>query len=185
MSISLPTISLPRTPRAIFDIMRLEAAPSALPATQRALVVSLFAYAAGEAAQLYVSKDLLPAIAFGVASAALLVATTYVVLLMVGARERVTQTLVALAAIGAVVALVMMFLHALVGLVFPPPLPTAKLVDFLLFPLVLWKVTLFMWIYRHGSLRFIPSIAVSVIYVGFAAFVLAPLVVRIFALLDL
>jgi hypothetical protein len=183
MSISLPTLSLPPTPRAVIDIMRLEAGPTALPATRNFLIASLVAYAAGEMAQQLVAKDILPSIVYGLGSTALLVAFTFVALLLVGARERLTQTLAALASVGAVVAVVVVVLHLIVGVVLPPPLPTEKLTNFLLFPLVLWKVTLFMWIYRHASLRFIPSIAVSVLYVGFTVFVLAPLLARLFSFL--
>lgn len=179
MSISLPTISLPATPRALIDIIRLEAGPSALPATQRVLVSSLVAYAVGATAQQMVSRDILPSIIYGAVDTGLLALVTFGVLLAVGARDRFTQTLTALAAIGALVALVSFVLQLFVGVVFPPPLPTAKLVGFVLFPLVIWKVTLYMWIFRHGSLRFIPSLAVSASYVGFTLFVLAPLIVRI------
>ncbi|ATQ69340.1 MULTISPECIES: hypothetical protein [Methylosinus] len=183
MSISLPTLSLPTTPRAIIDIMRLEAGPTALPASRTFLFVSLAAYAVGEMAQQLVAKDLLPSIAYGLGSTVLLVAFTFVALLLVGARDRLPQTLAALGSVGAVVAVVVIVLHLMVGVVLPPPLPTEKLVNFLLFPLVLWKVTLFMWIFRHASLRFIPSIAVSVLYVGFTVFVLAPLLARVFLFL--
>ena len=35
--------------------------------------------------------------------------------------------------------------------IFPPPMPAVKLVGFVLFPLVLWKFTVFLWIYRHAD----------------------------------
>jgi hypothetical protein len=181
MSISLPTISLPATPRAIFDIIRLEAGPSALPATRNVLVASLLAYGAAEMADQAVNRDLLPAIAYGALSTGLLAAVTFVVLLVVGTRDRFQQTLTALAAIGAVVALVSFLLQIMVSVVFPPPLPTTKLVGFVLFPLVIWRATLYMWIFRHGGLRFIPSLAVSASFVGFTMFILAPLVARLFS----
>lgn len=183
MSISLPTISLPATPRALIDIIKLEAGPSALPATQTVLLSSLAAYAAGATAQQMVPHEILPSIVYGAIDTGLLAAVTFGVLLAVGARDRFAQTLTALAAIGAIVSLVSFVLQMFVGVVFPPPLPTGKLVGFVLFPLVLWKVTLYMWIYRHGSLRFIPSLAVSAAYVGFTLFVLAPLVARVYSLI--
>ncbi|MBY6241037.1 hypothetical protein [Methylosinus sp. Sm6] len=183
MSLSLPTLSLPPVPKAVIDIMRLEAGPAALPTSRLFLAASLVAYTAGEIGQQLVSQDILPAIAYGLASVVLLVGATFIALLLAGARDRLFQTLAALATIGVVLAVVVVVLHSIVAQVFPPPLPTARLVNFLLFPLVLWKVTLFMWIYRHASLRFVPSLAVSVLYVGFTVFVLAPLLARAFSFL--
>jgi hypothetical protein len=183
MSISLPTNNLLATPRALFDIIRLEAGPSALPATKNVLIASLAAYGVAEAANQMPSRDILPSIVYGALSTGLLVGVVYLVLLLVKTRDRFMQTLIAIAAIGAVVAFVSAALQVLVGVVFPPPLPTTKLVGFVLFPLVLWKATLYMWIFRHGGLRFIPSLCVSAALVGFTLFILAPLVARIFSFL--
>lgn len=180
MSISLPTINLPPTPRALVDILRLEGGPSALPVSSRLAAVSLVAYGAGEIAQQLLAQEMPPAVVYGLLNSVLLTALAAVVVFAVGKRDRFLQTLTALAAMGAIVAFATVVLYSFVSLVFPAPLPTMKLVGFLLFPLVLWKVTLFTWIFRHASVRVIPAFAISAIYVGITAFILAPLIARIF-----
>lgn len=181
MSISLPNISLPPTPKALFDIVRLEGGPEAVPSSRNAAVYSLAAYAVGETLIQLLDHDFAPAIVYGLVSAGLLVAVAAAVLFAMGARERFMQILTALAATGAIAAGATFLLHLVVSQVFPPPLPTGKLVGFLLFPLVVWKVTIFMWLFRHASLRFIPALAVSACYVGITAYIIAPLIVRVFA----
>lgn len=183
MSLSLSSFSLPPTPRALFDILKLEAGPAALPASTRTLWISLIAYGLSGAAGQALTHDELPALAYGLVDTVLLAATTAAVLRLNGASERFGQTLTALTATGAIVALVSVVLSAGVALVFPAPLPTGKLVGFVLFPLVIWKITLYLWIFRHASLRFIPALAVAASYVGLTLFVLSPLLVRIFDLL--
>jgi hypothetical protein len=185
MSISLPTISLPPLPKALFDMIRLEAGPGSLPATPLAAGVTLAIYAAGETADQYVHHPLLPSLVYGPVCAILLALTAIAVLSFVGTRDKFWQIVTALAAIGAIVALVSVALSSFVSLVFPPPLPTAKLVGFVLFPLVVWKGTLFIWIFRHGGLRFIPALAVAIVYVGLTGFVLAPMFLRIYERLIL
>jgi hypothetical protein len=179
MSLSLSRFSLPPTPKALIDIVRLESGPDALPFSPKVAKYSLGAYAVGEALDMLLDHDIGPAIVYGVVSTALLVAVAAAVLFTVGARDRLTQTITALAATGALVGFASFILHLLVSQVFPPPLPTAKLVGFLLFPLIVWKVTIFIWLFRHVSLRFIPALAVAACYVGITAFIIAPLIVRI------
>lgn len=179
MSISLSTISLPPAARALVDIIRLEGGPGALPLSNRLAGFSLAAFGLGEAGLQLFDHEWGPAIAYGVVAVALLVAVTAAVLFSVGARDRFVQTLTALGATGAIVAIATIALHAFVAQVFPPPLPTGKLVGFVLFPLIIWNVTLFAWLYRHASLRFIPALAVSACYVGITTFIIAPLIVRI------
>lgn len=179
MSISLSTISLPPFVKALVDILRLEGGPGALPVSNRLAGYSLAAFGLGEAGLQGIDHEWAPAIAYGLISVALLVAVTALVLFVVGARERLAQTLTALGATGAIVAVSTIVLHLFVALAFPPPLPTGKLVGFVLFPLVIWNVTLFAWLYRHASLRFIPALAVAGCYVGVTTFIIAPLIVRI------
>jgi hypothetical protein len=180
MSISPPTIQLPPTPRALFDIVRLEAGPSALPASKTSLIVSLAAYGVGEAAYQSLGAGVAPSIVYGLLCIALLYLLAFVVHYVVGKRELFQQTLTALAATSAMVLFLAVALSFLTAQVFPPPLPTGKLVGFLLFPLVLWRATLVMWMFRHASLRFIPALAIAACYVGFTGYILAPLLARIF-----
>lgn len=181
MSISLPNISLPPTPKALFDIIRLEGGPEGLPSSPKLAGYCIAAYAVGEAALQLLDHSVGPSIAYGLVSAGLLVAVAAAVLFTVGARDRLAQMLIALAGAGAVAAAATFVLHLFVSQVFPPPLPTSKLVGFLLFPLIVWKITIFMWLFRHVSLRFIPALAVAACYVGITAFIISPLIVRIFA----
>ncbi|WP_159730249.1 hypothetical protein [Methylosinus sp. Ce-a6] len=183
MSFSTSSISLPPTPKALLDIIKLEAGPAGLPDSRQALWIALGAYAATEAGGQMVNGDILPSLAYGLLSAALLAATTFGALIFVGARERFQQTLVALTATGALIGLISVVLSLAVSQIFPAPLPTGKLVGFVLFPLVMWKFTVFLWLLRHASLRFIPAFAISAIYVGFTLLILSPLLTRIFNLL--
>lgn len=179
MSLTLPKINLPATPKALFDIMRLEAGPSALPLSRNTTYASLAAYAAGETGVQFLDHQLLAAILFGLVSVAFLIGLTVAVLHLTGARDHLLQTLTALGATGAAVALIWIGLYLLFSQVFPPPLPTSTLVKFLLFPLLVWNVMLFTWLYRHAQLRFIPAFSLSAAYVGITTFVVAPLVMRV------
>lgn len=183
MSLSPSSISLPPTPKALLDIIKLEAGPADLPGSRQALWISLAAYAATEAGGQMVNNDIPPSLAYGLLSAVLLTATTFGALVLSGARERFQKTLIALAATGAVIGVVSIVLALAVSQIFPPPLPAGKLVAFLLFPLVLWKITVFIWLFRHASLRFIPALAISLIYVGFTLVILSPLLIRAFKLI--
>ncbi|MBU3887400.1 hypothetical protein [Methylosinus sp. KRF6] len=177
------SISLPPTPKALLDLIKLDAGPASMPDSRQALWISLAAYFLTEAGGQLVSADILPSISYGVASAALLAALTFGALVLTGTRERLQQTLISLASTGAVIGFVSMVLSLMVAQIFPPPMPAMKLVGFVLFPLVLWKFTVFLWIYRHAGMRFIPAFALGAIYIGFTLLILSPLLVRVFNLL--
>ncbi|WP_156967746.1 MULTISPECIES: hypothetical protein [Methylosinus] len=182
MSIS-PSISLPPTPKALLDLIKLEAGPASMPDSRPALWISLAAYILTETGGQLVSADIPPSIAYGLVSAALLAALTFGALLLTGTRERFQHTLIALTATGAVIGLVSFLLTLAVAQIFPPPMPALKLVGFVLFPLVLWKFTVFLWIYRHAGMRFIPAFALGAIYLGFILLILSPLLTRAFNLI--
>ncbi|HEY8064604.1 MAG TPA: hypothetical protein VIF40_07725 [Methylosinus sp.] len=183
MSIS-SSISLPPTPKALLDLIKLEAGPAPLPASRLALWISLGAYVVTEAGgQLLANDILLPSVVYGLLSAVLLAALTFGALTLAGTRDRFQQTLIALASTGAIIGLVSIVLSAAVAQIFPPPMPAMKLVGFVLFPLVMWKFTVYLWIFRHSALRFIPAFALSAIYIGFILLILSPLLVRLFSFL--
>lgn len=179
MSITLPKINLPPTPKAFFDLLQLEGGPHALPLSKPLAGASLAAYVGGEAGLQYLDHQLAAAILFGVVSAVFLAAVTAAVLHFMGTRDRLVQTLTALGATGAAIAVVTIVLHFLFAQVFPPPMPTGTLVRFLLFPLVLWNIMLFAWLYRHASLRVVPAFCLAAAYVGVTTFIIAPLVTRV------
>ncbi|CAN2534018.1 hypothetical+protein [Methylocapsa aurea] len=182
MSIS-PSISLPPTPKALLDLIKLEAGPAPLPASRLALWISLGAYVVTEAGGQSLTNDILPSVVYGLVSAVLLAALTFGALTLAGTRDRFQQTLVALASTGAIIGLVSIVLSVVVAQIFPPPMPAMKLVGFVLFPLVMWKFTVYLWIFRHSALRFIPAFALSAIYIGFILLILSPLLVRLFSFL--
>ncbi|OAI29746.1 hypothetical protein A1351_01425 [Methylosinus sp. R-45379] len=182
MSIS-PSISLPPTPKALLDLIKLEAGPAPLPDSRQALWISIAAYFLTEVGGQLVSAEIPPSVAYGLVSAALLAALTFGALLLTGTRERFQQTLIALTSTGAVIGLVSFVLTLAVAQIFPPPMPALKLVGFVLFPLVLWKFTVFLWIYRHAGMRFIPAFALGAIYLGFILLILSPLLTRLFNLI--
>ncbi len=145
MSIS-PSISLPPTPKALLDLIKLEAGPAPLPASRLALWISLGAYVVTEAGGQSLTNDILPSVVYGLVSAVLLAALTFGALTLAGTRDRFQQTLVALASTGAIIGLVSIVLSVVVSQIFPPPMPAMKLVGFVLFPLVMWKFTVYLWI---------------------------------------
>jgi hypothetical protein len=57
----------------------------------------------------------------------------------------------------------------------PPPLPTQRLVNFLLFPLVIWNFFAFTFIYRHAKLRSLPAFVISATFVIIVDFILGRL----------
>ncbi len=175
MPISLPTVNLPPAPKALLDILRLEGGQQELPVSPRLAGAAMGAYAIAEILAHSVEHSVLGSLGYGVLTAGILAGITFFSLNMVGARDRFIQTITALGAMGTVVCLAYIVLHLVFGAALPPPLPSDRLVRFLLFPLVIWELFMFTWIYRHASLRTIPAFVASGVYVILESFILTPL----------
>ncbi len=161
MAINLPASWANSTPKALFDIIALEAGQGKLPVSAPLMGGSLVAYAVGQFALHALDHNLAPSALFGVSCAALVAAGTAGVFKLYKFKGNSIQAITALAAVGAAIALVSIILHFVFAVALPPPLPTQRLVNFLLFPMVLWAVFAFAFIYRHAGLRTIPAFAFS------------------------
>ena len=134
------------TIKVFYDIVALESGQGLLPISTKLMGGCLAAYALGQAAVHLLDHEPMPALLFGVSSAAVVGAGTAGVLQLYKQREKTIQTITALAGVGAFIALVSIILHQ-------------RLVNFLLFPIVLWLVFSFAFIFRHAGLRTIPAFA--------------------------
>jgi hypothetical protein len=161
MPISLPTVNLPPTPKALLDILRLEGGQQQLPVSTTLAGAAIGAYAVAEMLAHAVEHSFVGSLFYGVMTAGLLTAITYFALKSVGASNRFIQTLTALGAMGTLVCLAYIVLHFVFSQALPPPLPSERLVRFLLFPLVVWTLFMFTWLYRHATLRVIPAFVVA------------------------
>lgn len=175
MPINLQSLTIPATPKALIEILKLEGAQNALPATTGFLGGCVAAYAIAKAIFHWLDHSLTSALIFGVFSAALLSGVTYAILRLYKSSDKLFQTLSALSATGAVAAVASIVLHALFATALPPPMPTAKLVGFLLFPIAIWIVFMFAFLFRHASLRTLPAFALAASYVIVTDFIVAAL----------
>ncbi|ARN83612.1 hypothetical protein [Methylocystis bryophila] len=163
------------TPKAFLDILTLEGGQGKLPINTQLMAGSLGVYAVLQSLDHLPEHSFLGSIGFGLASAGLVGGLTALLLPRYDARDRVVQTITALAGVGAVIALASIVLHFVFAIALPPPLPTARLVSFLLFPLCIWNFFAFAYIYRHGKLRNFPAFALSATFVIIVDFILAKL----------
>ena len=147
------------TIKVFYDIVALESGQGLLPISTKLMGGCLAAYALGQAAVHLLDHEPMPALLFGVSSAVLVGVGTAGVLELYKRRDKTIQTITALAGVGAFIALVSIILHFVFAVALPPPLPTQRLVNFLLFPIVLWLVFSFAFIFRHAGLRTIPAFA--------------------------
>jgi hypothetical protein len=175
MPINVPAAWANGTPKALLDIITLEGGPSKLPVSIPLMSGCLGAYAVLQTCDHLLEHSLGSSIIFGLASAALVAIPTAIVLPLYDARDRIVQSVTALAAIGAVIALASILLYFIFSVALPPPLPTGRLVGFLLFPLVIWNVFGFAFVYRHAKIRTLPAIAFAATFAIVVDFILARL----------
>lgn len=175
MAINLPFTAEGSVPRTVFDILRLEAGQGSLPKSNQLMGASLAAYAVGEAITQAFEHSIIGSLAYGVLTTAALAGLTYGIMRFMGQMERFTKTLTALALTGAVAAVVYTLMHVLFSQALPPPLPTEKLLKFLLFPVIVWNVFMFAFLFRNAKLRAIPAFAAATIYVLVIDMIMSPL----------
>jgi hypothetical protein len=177
MAIKLPASWATSTPKALYDIIALEGGQGKLPISFPLMGACLAAYAIAQALLHNVNDhEITPSLGFGLGSAALLGGLSAGVLASYKRRDLIVQTVTALAASGVVIALASIVLHFLFAVALPPPLPTQRLVGFLLFPIGIWNVFSFAWIYRHAAIRTIPAFALAAAFVVIVYFIMATLI---------
>ncbi len=162
-------------PKAFYDILALEGAQNALPADMNLLYGSLGAYAVLQGVDHSIDHSWGGSIIYGLGSAALVGLSTFLVVPRYDTREKTIQTTIALAGVGAIIALTSIVLHFVFAVALPPPLPTERLVNFLLFPLCLWNFFAFTYIYRHAKLRSVPAFSFAAAIVIILDFIMARL----------
>ncbi len=160
MAINLPANWANSTPKALFHIIALEGGQKELPVSLPLMGVGLAAYAAAMISLHRLEHDLGPSIGFGLACTALLVAANAGVMELYKRRDLTVQTITALSVTGVVIAITSIILHFILAFALPAPLPTHRLVNFLLFPIPMWNVFSFAYIYRHAGLRLLPAFRV-------------------------
>lgn len=161
MAINMPASWENSTPKAIVDIIKLEGGQGKLPVSTPLMGGSLAAFALLVGAEHLLSHSFLGSLAFGGGAALLLGGGTAGVLALYKSQDKTVQTITALATVGAIIALVSILLHFIFAAALPPPLPSDRLIRFLLFPMIIWKVFAFAFIYRHAKLRTVPAFAFS------------------------
>ncbi|QGM46853.1 hypothetical protein [Methylocystis heyeri] len=177
MAIKLPGSWAESTPKALYDIIALEGGQKKLPASVPLMGGFLLAYVVAQALVHSVhDHGVIGSLGFGIGSAALVGGLTAGALVSYKRRELIVQTVTALAATGVAIAISSILLHFLFAVALPPPLPTQRLVGFLLFPIAIWNVFAFAWIYRHAAIRTIPAFAFAVAIVIIIYFIMATLI---------
>jgi hypothetical protein len=164
MALNIPLLNDP-TPRTILKMLNLEASQNSLPESQNLLKGALAAYVVLQTIAQYFSHSLPVSIFYGVSTAAVLYGATFYLLRYLGQEAKFVKTLIAMAVMGALAAFVYIVLHLIVGVALPPPLPTDRLVRFLLFPIIIWTVFMYAFLLRHVALRPIPAFVTAAIYV--------------------
>jgi hypothetical protein len=166
MQIKLPfDVKLPPDLEKMIRILRTEMGPDALPVSWPLLGVCLAGFAFGQVINLAVYKTLPQALGIATTGTVLLVAMAAGSLYLLGYGKRLPQTLTALAGTGALIALASFGVRLVLWIGLPEEAPTVDLMRFLMFPLFLWNVVVFMGILRIAfSGRLVPGLAVAVAY---------------------
>lgn len=166
MQIKLPfDVKLPPDIEKLVKILRSELGPDALPVSGPLLGACLAGFALGQFINLVLYRTLPQALGITLTGTILLVAITVGSLYLLGYGKRSMQTLTALAGTGAMIAAVTFGVRLVLLIGLPEEAPTIDLMRFLMFPLFLWNVLVFMGILRIAfSGRLIPGLAVAVAY---------------------
>ncbi len=164
MALNIPLVNDP-TPRTFLKMLNLEASQLSLPESDTLMKGALAAYVVLQLGAQWFSHSIFVSVFYGLASAAVLYGATFYLLRYLKQEEKFVKTLTAMAGMGALAALAYIVLHLIVGVALPPPLPTDKLVRFLLFPIIIWTVFMYAFLLRHVALRPIPAFVAASIYV--------------------
>jgi hypothetical protein len=146
--------TLPAPVQKVLGILNFKLGPDVLPKSPILLAVSLIAFAA--AVFLFQASFYTPAraAASGIGSAVLLAAVAVLCARISGYNERLTQTLTALALGGAIVIFVrtalgfFMFINPAFAEL--PEINVQELTSFLLFPLYVWNIFVFAFLFRRS-----------------------------------
>ena len=169
-------LTLPAPVQAIIGILNLTLGPEVLPKSRFLLNLSLVVFAFAIFLRQFEDFTITRAIVVGIVSAAFLAAIAYVWAMVSGYRERLTQTLTALAIGGAVVIFITVLLRYALVIAFAfiggaeqelPYQMVVELSNFLLFPLLIWNVFIFAALFRRSFRPNVPvAFAVAILLVA-------------------
>ncbi len=172
-------LTLPSPVKSLVGILNFKLGPEVLPKSPILLAVSLVAFAVSVFLFQVSYYSAARAAASGIASAILLALVALLWARVSGYNERLTQMLTALALGGAIV----MFVRTALGFILfisptfaeLPDINVRELTAFLLFPLYVWNIFVFAFLFRRSFRADVPiSFAISIALV-FAVYFSVPL----------
>jgi hypothetical protein len=160
-------LTLPPPAQKILGILNFKLGPDVLPKSPILLAVSIVAFALAVFLFQVSFYSAARAAASGIASAVLLAAVALMCARVSGYSERLTQTLTALALGGAIVILVRtalgLFIFFSPAFAELPDNNVKQLAAFLLFPLYVWNIFVFAFLFRRSFRSDVPvSFAISI-----------------------
>lgn len=164
MAITIPLQNHPVVQTA-WKIFKIEASQLSLPDSKELMQSALIAYALMQAGSQMFDHSAIGAVIYGLVSAGFAYGATLFLMRFLKQEDKFTRTVIAIAGTGAIGALAYILLHMFFALALPPPLPTERLVKFLLAPIIVWYVFIYAFYYRHVDLRPIPAFVVAAFYV--------------------
>ncbi|TLG76957.1 hypothetical protein [Methylocystis sp. B8] len=174
MPINIPLLN-EQTPQTVLKMIKLEASQLSLPDSRELMWGAFGAYAVLQAIAQAFNHSVLGSLLYGALSAGILYGATYGLLRVLKEDAKFQRTATALAIMGALAALAYIILHLVFGIALPPPLPTEKLLRFLLFPILIWMVFMYAFLFRHVSLRPVPAFVAASFYVIVIEVILSPI----------
>ncbi|MGD9543705.1 MAG: hypothetical protein AB7F41_12775 [Methylocystis sp.] len=174
MPINIPFIN-EQTPQTVFKMINLEASQLSLPDSRELMWAAFGAYGVLQTIAQAFNHSLLGSLIYGVLSAGFLYGATLGVLRLMKEDAKFQRTATALAIMGGFAALAYIILHLVFSIALPPPLPTEKLLRFLLFPILIWMVFMYAFLFRHVSMRPVPAFVTSSLFVLVIEVFLSPI----------
>ncbi len=174
MPINIPLLK-EQTPQTVLKMINLEASQLSLPDSRELMLGALGAYGVLQTIAQAFNHSLIGSLIYGVLSAGLLYGATYGLLRVLKEDAKFQRTATALAVMGAIAALAYTILHLIFAIALPDPLPTEKLLRFLLFPIIVWLAFMYAFLFRHVSLRPIPAFVVAALLVLVVEVILSPI----------
>jgi hypothetical protein len=174
MPINIPYLN-EQTPQTVFKMINLEASQLSLPDSRELMLGALGAYGLLQAIAQAFNHSLLGSLIYGILSAGFLYGATYGLLRVLKEDAKFQRTALALAIMGAIAALAYTILHLIFAIALPEPMPTEKLLRFLLFPIIVWMAFMYAFLFRHVSLRPVPAFVTAALIVLVVEVILPPI----------
>ncbi|MBM3624869.1 MAG: hypothetical protein FJX16_06040, partial [Alphaproteobacteria bacterium] len=163
MPINIPLLN-EQTPQTVFKMINLEASQLSLPDSRELMLGALGGYGLLQAIAQAFNHSLIGSLIYGILSAGFLYGASYGLLRVLKEDAKFQRTAIALAIMGGIGALAYIILHLIFAIALPPPLPTEKLLRFLLFPIIIWMAFMYAFLFRHVSLRPVPAFVTAALF---------------------